>query len=68
MSKHALALRIVDSDPTHAPGLVVGEIVRTGTNRFPQYKVVAINGKRAWIRDLQYGDDHVVAIASIHRI
>jgi len=46
-------------------GLAIGDIVRAGANRYPQYKVIAISGERAWIRDVQYGHDHVVPIAGV---
>ena len=40
----------------------VGDVVRTGNNFHPHYRVIAVTGDRAWIRDIQYGSDHVVPI------
>jgi hypothetical protein len=68
MSRPALALSIVDRDEETPNVIIVGDIVRSGVNRYPYYRVIAINGERAWVRDIQYGTDCVVAIAGFHRI
>ena len=64
MYKAATALRLVHS----APALHVGDIVRIGDNRFPHYKIIAVSGERAWVRDVQFGTDHVVGMATVHRV
>ena len=46
-------------DPTHA---MVGDIVRTGDNFHPHYRVIAVSADRAWIRDVQRGTDHVIPL------
>ena len=59
----------VDDLPT---GLVdqirAGDQVRTGENQYPRYRVIATNGDRAWVRDIQYGSDHVVPLEHLHKI
>jgi hypothetical protein len=45
-----------------------GDIIRTGSNSYPYYRVIAISEDRAWIRDVQNGTDHVVPTARCHRI
>ena len=42
--------------------VVAGDLIRTGENRYPYYRVIAITHDRAWIRDVQHGTDHVVPI------
>jgi hypothetical protein len=48
--------------------LSVGDLVRTGANLHPHYRVIAITDDRAWIRDVQSGADHVVPIARCGKI
>jgi hypothetical protein len=68
LSIRAIKSRVVDFPKASASGLRIGDTVRTGENRYPQYAIIAISGERAWIRNVQYGDDHVVPIATIHKI
>ena len=68
MSSPARSLRIVVSRERPLYGLKVGDIVRTGDNRYPHYKVIAICSDRAWIRDVRYGDDHVVPMDRLHAV
>lgn len=42
--------------------------MRTSDNLHPQFKVIAVTDDRAWIRDTQYGADHVVPIDQCRRI
>jgi len=48
--------------------IVVGDIVGTGSNLFPHYEVVAVNGDKAWVRNLANGDDHLALIARCRRV
>ena len=38
----------------------VGDLVRTGANMTPVYRVVALDGDKAWLRDEQTGADFIV--------
>lgn len=60
------SLADVRSEP--APPTMVGDLVRTGENFHPHYRVIAVTDDRAWIRDVQCGTDHVVAINRCVRI
>ena len=51
--------------PPHA---TVGDIVRTGQNFHPHYRVIAVSADRAWIRDVQRGTDHVIPVDRCSRI
>jgi hypothetical protein len=42
-----------------------GDIVRTGENLYPEYRVIATSEDRAWVRDVQYGTDHIVPIGTL---
>jgi hypothetical protein len=45
-----------------------GDIVRTGRNHFPHFVVVAVNGDKVWIRNLQSGHDAIAAASKCRRI
>lgn len=45
-----------------APPVAAGDLVRTGANFHPHYQIVALSEDRAWVRDLQYGTDHIIPI------
>jgi hypothetical protein len=42
--------------------LDIGDLVRTGGNLHPHYRVIALTEDRAWIRDIQHGTDHIVPL------
>ena len=48
--------------------VAVGDLIRTGENFHPHYHVVAVTEDRVWIRDTQYGSDHIVPIDRCRRI
>ena len=49
-------------------GLAVGDLVRTGRNFYPHYRVIALTDDRAWVRDVNYRTDHIVPIDRCSRI
>jgi hypothetical protein len=68
MSRHALIRSLADFTGNGGPVISIGDKVHTGENRYPHYEVIALSGERAWVRDVQYGTDHVVPIARLTRI
>ena len=48
--------------------VAVGDVVRTGENFHPHFRVIAVTEDRAWIRDLQYGADHIVPVDRCRKI
>lgn len=44
------------------PPIEIGDLIRTSPNHYPRFRVIALSGGRVWIRDVQFGTDHVVAI------
>jgi hypothetical protein len=58
------------TEPSRAAARQVrpGNMVRTGDNLYPHYRVIAISDDKAWIRDVQYGTDHVVELERIRRV
>lgn len=45
-----------------------GDLVRTGPNRGPAYEVIAIHGDKAWLRNLQNGQDAVTLLNRCRRL
>ena len=58
----------VDRRAEAAASVCVGDIVRTGENFHPHYRVIAVCDDRAWVRDVQHGSDHVVPYARCRKV
>jgi hypothetical protein len=48
--------------------IAAGDLVRTGANAFPQYRVIAVCGEKAWVRDVQYGSDGITSLSLCRKI
>jgi hypothetical protein len=48
--------------------VAVGDVIRTGENFHPHYRVIALTEDRAWIRDTQHGTDHIVPRDRCNRV
>jgi hypothetical protein len=48
----------------HHEDIHTGDLVRTGPNLYPHHRVIAIHGDKAWLRNLQNGQD---AVANLNR-
>jgi hypothetical protein len=46
----------------------VGDLVRTGDNLFPHFEVLAVNGDKAWVRNVVNGADHLAMISRCRKI
>lgn len=51
-----------------AEDIVAGDLVRTGVNAFPHYKVIAVYGDKVWVRDVQYGSDGITNLSVLRKI
>lgn len=49
-------------------GVVVGDLVRTGPNRYPQFTVIATDNGKAWLRNVQTGLDELTSISRCQRL
>ena len=45
----------LENGQTACQEIQVGDLVRTGSNRFPHYAVIALYDDMAWVRDVQTG-------------
>lgn len=44
------------------------DIVRMGPNLFPHYKVIAVHGDKAWVRNIDTGTDHLALLSRCRKI
>jgi hypothetical protein len=54
----------VGHEPEFEETIQAGDMVRTGPNLFPHFTVVAVDGDKAWLRNIQNGMD---ALANVKR-
>lgn len=48
--------------------IVAGDMVRTGPNLFPHFTVIAVNGDKAWVRNVQTGVDALADLGRCRKI
>ncbi len=49
----------IDHDAIDDSDIGVGDLVRTGPNAFPYFRVLAVFGDKAWVRNVQTGADGI---------
>ena len=50
-------------EPVHA-----GDVVAAGANNYPRFRVIAVEGDRAWVRNEHTGRDDVVQVSRLRRL
>lgn len=58
----------IQHDQSETEAIGVGDVVRMGANLTPHYTVVAINGEKAWVRNVQSGQDAVTLLSRCRRV
>ena len=58
----------ISHDRDYEETISVGDLVRTGTNLFPHFEVVAVHGDKAWVRNVQTGTDHLAQLSRCRKI
>jgi len=58
----------INHDRDYEEEIRVGDLVRSGANLFPHFKVIAVNGDKAWVRNVSSGDDHLAPLARCRRL
>jgi hypothetical protein len=48
--------------------IAAGDLVRTGANAFPHFRVIAVCGEKVWVRDVQYGTDGITKLSLCRKI
>lgn len=46
----------------------VGDFVRTGSNLYPHFEVIAVHGGKAWVRNLDNGAHHLAMVSRCRKI
>lgn len=55
-------------DRVHHEDICPGDLVRTSANLFPHYQVIAVDGDKAWVRNVQSNKDDITALSRIRKI
>lgn len=58
----------VSLDRDYDEDIQVGDRVRTGENLHPQFAVIAVDGDKAWLRNLQSGADVLGLLSRCRKI
>jgi hypothetical protein len=58
----------INHEREYAEDISPGDLVRTGANLFPHFEVVAVQGDKAWVRNVQSGEDHLALLARCRKI
>jgi hypothetical protein len=45
-----------------------GDMVRTGPNLYPYFTVIAVNGEKVWVRNVQTGVDGLTPLSRCRKI
>lgn len=56
-------------DAHQAPeAILAGDVVRTGPNQHPQWRVIAVDGEMAWLRNVQTHADGVTEVRRCRKV
>ena len=58
----------IELDRHHHESIRPGDVVYAGSNHFPHFEVIALDGGTAWVRDVQTAANHLVQVARIRRV
>jgi hypothetical protein len=48
--------------------IIVGDLVSTSPNRYPQWRVIAVDSGKAWLRDVQTQVDGVAELIRCRKV
>jgi hypothetical protein len=58
----------IEHDRDYHEEILVGDVVRTGSNLFPHFEVLAVHGEKAWVRNVQNGADSLALLVRCRKI
>ncbi len=58
----------ISQEREHEEHIQAGDLVRSGANLFPYFKVIAVNDDKAWVRDAQTGADHLMLLSRCRKM
>ena len=67
LSSYADVFGLARELPPAGEPVAPGDVVRTGPNRHPLYRVIAVYEDRAWIRGVAKGRDHIVPLRRLRK-
>ena len=59
---------LVGHDADHEEDIQPGDLIRTGPNLYPHFQVIAVNGEKVWVRNVQTGVDGFTPISRCRKI
>lgn len=58
----------INHDREYDEDICAGDLVRSGPNLFPHFEVIAVNGDKAWVRNVQNGADHLALLSRCRKL
>lgn len=58
----------IESRDEQQDQISVGDLVRTGPNLHPHFAVLAVHGDKAWLRNVQSGQDALTLLARCKKV
>lgn len=58
----------IDHVRDYEEDIQTGDLIRTGSNHFPQFTVMAVIGDKAWVRNVQNGADGITSLDRCRKI
>lgn len=58
----------IQSEMNTSEEIRAGDLVRTGANLHPHYTVIAIYGEKAWLRNVQSGQDGLTPLSRCRKV
>lgn len=52
----------------HEEEIAAGDLVRMGQNHFPHFAVIAVQGDKAWVRNVTSGEDFLAKLDRCRKI
>ena len=52
----------------HEEEIAAGDLVRMGQNHFPHFAVIAVQGDKAWVRNVTSGEDFLAQVDRCRKV
>ena len=58
----------IEHERDYEEHIEAGDLVRTSANLYPHFRVVAVSGDKAWVRNVETGVDGLTALSRCRKI
>lgn len=58
----------ITHERAHDEAIAAGDLVRMGQNHFPRFQVVSVYGEKAWVRNVDSGEDHIALLDRCRKV